>query len=203
MSFRVAPEVLVELHNRHAKSPIMWELQGTTLRYTMEVLFRQAFADTAVRLKHRSRKSLRPSLHGPGLMLAGMMIETLAKAVLVERKQTALILKQKKHNLRAAVAATGYSPSQNEIALLDRLSEFLLWAGRYPVPWKPEYMAVNDELGARNLVGGSTLGDDLVLARWLADGLENLLHSGDRVRTGMRLPTGRSSPDPRGKQRRG
>lgn len=202
MAFRVGGDVLQEWHSRHADSSLMWEQKAAELRYAMEILFRQIFADTAVQLKHRRRKSLRPSLHSVALMLAAMMIEALAKAVLVERRQTDVIAKLKDHNLRKALFAAGYSPGPAEISFLDRLSEFLRWAGRYPVPWKPEHMAVDDEYGGRNIVGGSHLGADLVQARIIADALEGQLRSADRVRTGMRLPSSRSSPDPRSKQRR-
>jgi hypothetical protein len=134
-------------------------------------------------------------------MLAGMMIETLAKAVLVERNQIVRISELKNHNLKELVVAAGYSPNPEEIVFLDRLSEFVRWAGRYPVPLKPTNLAVNDEQGRRQLVGGSLLGADVVLARTIADGLEGELQSGSRVRTGTRLPTARSSADPWRKQR--
>lgn len=202
MAFRVDKQVLQEMHSRHAESSRMWELKAAELRYGMEILFRQVFSDTAVQLKHRRRKSLRPSLHSVALMLAAMMIEALAKAVLVERKQTAVIGTLKDHNLRKAVVAAGYAPDPVEAALLNRLSEFLRWAGRYPVPWKPEHMAIDDERGGRNVIGGSLVGADLMKARTIADALERQLHTGSRVRTGMRLPSGQSSPDPRSRQRR-
>ena len=155
MAFRVAKDVLQEMHARHAESSRMWELKAAELRYSMEILFRQVFADTAVKLKHRRRKSLRVSLHSVALMLAAMMIEALAKAVLVERGQTAVVEKLKNHNLRNAVVAAGYSPDPADTAFLNRLSEFLRWAGRYPTPWKHEHMAVDDERGTRNIVSGS------------------------------------------------
>jgi hypothetical protein len=202
MPFRIEKDVLDEIHSRHNESSLMWELKGVELRYAMEVLFRQIFADGAKNLKHRTRKALRPSFHPTALMLAGMMIECYAKAVLVDRQEYAKLPKLKTHNLKDAVVAAGYSPNERETAFLGRLSEFLRWAGRYPVPWKPEHMAVGDENGNVNIVGGSSPGEDLVVARRIADALERQLKEGSRVRRGTRLPSGRSSADPRRSQRR-
>ena len=47
MAFRVAQDIVTEFHRRHSTSHRMWEYQAATLRYAAEVLFRQAFADTA------------------------------------------------------------------------------------------------------------------------------------------------------------
>jgi hypothetical protein len=202
MPFRVSKEVLDEVHSRHNESSLMWELKAVELRYSMEVLFRQIFADVAVKLQHRARKSLRPSMHPVALMLAGMMIECYAKAVLVERKKLKELSRLKNHNLREAVKIAGYSPTAEEAAFLGRLSEFVRWAGRYPVPWKPEHMALDDERGNRNIVGASFLGSDLVMARSIADALESQIQAAGRVRKGTRSPSSRSSADPRRKQRR-
>jgi hypothetical protein len=43
------------------------------------------------------------------------------------------------HNLRAMAATVGLS-NEADLALLDRLSQFVKWAGRYPVPGSAEQM---------------------------------------------------------------
>lgn len=188
-------EVMKEFFRRHSTSPCMWELHAVTLRYGMEVLFRQTFADAAVHLRHRKRRSLRPSLHGPGLMLAGMMLEAAAKAVLVARG-TALTAKTfRNHDLLAIVSATGYLPTSDERHFLVRMSEFVRWAGRYPAPTKPERMGVKTPRGDLGMVGGSLLGADLRRARQIADRLEGLLPS-TPMRRRMRLPSSSATADP-------
>ena len=195
MAFRVAQDVVDEFYRRHSTSATLWELHATTLRYSVEILFRQAFADTAFPVRHRKRKTLRPSPHGPALMLAGMMIEDLAKAVLVSRSKTLLSKALLSHDLGKIVSATGYSASSDEQDLLKRLSAFVRWAGRYPAPRKPTEMTVETSDGGRQLVGGSLLGADLRGIRQIADKLEVML-PGERVRRGMRLPTGNAKADP-------
>jgi hypothetical protein len=186
-------EIAEEFFCRHSGSPVMWELHAVTLRYAMEVLFRQTFADTAVGLRHRTRKSLRPSLHGPALMLGGMMLEAAAKAVLNARGRA---LKPdgtprfKNHDLIALAAAIDLSLSTDDRFFLKRTSEFVRWAGRYPAPTKPSRMVVARPDGGFEIVGASLVSADLQLARKLADKMEALL-PGVRIRTGTRLPSGR------------
>jgi hypothetical protein len=185
-------EVIDEFFRRHSTSRLMWELHAVTLRYAMETLFQQVFADTAVALHHRTRKSLRPSLHGPALMLAGMMLEAAAKAVLTARG-TALKPDgtpiSKDHDLVALADSIGLSSSGDDRFFLKRMSEFVRWAGRYPAPTKASRMAVTTPGGHLEIVGGSSIGDDLRRARQLADKMEALL-PGARLRIGMRLPSG-------------
>lgn len=195
MVFRVAQDIVEEFHRRHSTSYRMWEYHAATLRYAAEVLFRQAFADTAVRLQHRRRKALRPLLDGPGYMLAGMMVEAAAKAVLVSRSAHLSSRDLRRHDLVKIVKATGYVPAPVERDLLRRLTAFVRWAGRYPVPLKPDEMAVNSADGGRHLVGGGVLGSDLRGARQIADKLEAML-PGDRIRRGMRLPSGAATVNP-------
>jgi hypothetical protein len=193
VAFRISPDLLDELHRRSASSTLAWELQAVTLRYAVEVLFRQVRADLAGGLRHRTRKSVRPSLHGPALMLAGMMLEALAKAILIERGKSITDHSLQRHELVTIVAATGYSPNADDTDLLRRLSAFLRWAGRYPAPKKSTEMAVETSDGGRHLAGGSVVGADLVAVRRLADELESLLPGGRRLRLGMWLPTGRAT----------
>jgi hypothetical protein len=192
MTLREAQEVLEEFHRRHGQSVTMWEYKAVMLRYSVEVLFRQVFADSAKDLRHRRRKSLRPSVHESALMLAGMMIETLAKAVLISRQQSGRIKAFTRHDLPKVVRAAGVELTAEENVFLGTLSEFVKWAGRYPVSWTTNAMAVDDEHGHRNMVGGSQPHQDLQRVRALADKLECLL-PGTRVRTGMRLPSGAAS----------
>lgn len=202
MPFRVSDKVVNEVFARHGNTAKMWEWTYVSLRYAMETLARGFFEDFAVNLRHRSRQSLRPSLHPSMLMLAGMMLEALAKAVLISRKQHQLLRKHTKHSLRRLIKAVGVGLNQAEAAHLDNLSHYLRWAGRYPVPLSSKELTVLAADGSRNLVGGGDPGGELVQARSIADRLEHLLPRGRRIRTGMRLPSGSSSADPRAKQRR-
>jgi hypothetical protein len=187
-------EVLDEIFRRHSGSRLMWELHTVTLRYAMEVVFRQGLTDTAVNLRHRTRKALRPSLHAPALMLAGMMLEAAAKAVLTERGAALKpdgTPKFTNHDLVALAKGIGLPLSGDERFFLERMTEFIRWAGRYPAPRRATGIAIRNPRGKLEIVGGSAVGGDLRQARRLADRIEALL-PGKRARTGMRLPSGKA-----------
>lgn len=189
------PSIDDEFFRRHATSPLIWELSGVTLRYGAEVTLRQVLADTAVRLKHRRRKSLRPSLHGVCLMLFGLAIENLAKAVIVSRRSPLDSVGQvrfRNHDLPSLIREAGLSVSGEELILLQRLQGFIEWAGKYPSPRRARGMSFTNSRGRREHHGASSIGSDVQMSRAIADRLESLL-SGKRVSTGMRLPSGRAS----------
>ena len=124
-----------------------------------------------------------------------MMIEAAAKAVLVSRSTHVLSNDMRKHDLLKIVKATGYVPTPVERDMLRRLTAFVRWAGRYPAPLKLDEMAVESADGGRSLVGGGILGADLRGARHIVDKLEAML-PGERIRKGMRLPSGGASINP-------
>lgn len=175
----------------------MWELQAATLRYSMEVIFRQVNTDIAdiFGWRKKTRTSDRPSLHSVGLMLAGMTLECLSKAVRYGDPNIILDKAQEKgfreHNLLVMLTAVGYSTSPEEIGLVNRLSQHIRWQGRYPVPKKAMDMVAEDGEGTLVMVGFSRIPLDLTMVRKIADCLETLLPPGKRILTGMRLPRGR------------
>ncbi len=124
-------------HKRVSELHITWQLSAASLRYASEVLFAQLERDLARPRGNGTFKSYRPSLNPTGLMLAGLMIENLAKAALVSRgspldKKGAISLKS--HKLLDLVEGLGVKLSEEEALLLERLTEFITWAGKYPVP---------------------------------------------------------------------
>jgi hypothetical protein len=123
-----------------------------------------------------------------------MMIEVLAKAVLLSAAKPINTPAATGHDLVRMVKATGCDLTSAESALLTRLSGFVRWAGRYPAPWKAREMAVDDERGNRNLLGGFS-GAEVIGVRQLADRLEAML-PGTAPSNGLRLPSGSARPDP-------
>lgn len=202
VTFRVSQAMITEMYRRNRGSVAFWEFHYVTLRYATETLFRQCFADVAVHLHHRTRSSLRPNLLSPAMMLTGMMLEAIAKAVLIGKSGPTILKTHGNHKLRKLVKSTGLALNANEEHTLDVLTHFVRWAGRYPAPWKAEEMTVTDAQGNRNFVGGVMLGSDLVVARRISDRLELLLPVRPRIRIGTRLPSGHASADPRHTQRR-
>lgn len=184
-----------EFFRRHANSPKMWELSAVTLRFASEVLLRQIRRDIKKIFGPSSQRFTRPSLHTVWLMLCGLTIENLAKAVLVSKgspiDESERIKKSlKTHKLVNLVRGTGIRLSKGEEVLLRRLSEFIEWTGRYPVPLSSSRMSITLADGNRQLLGASLIGEDAEAFRQMADRLEALL-PGKRVRSGMRLSSRR------------
>jgi hypothetical protein len=80
---------------------------------------------------------------GPFYLLAGLAIENFLKALIVLDKQKRgepltdrdkLTLVDGKHDLVSLNGIAGVDVGEIERAMLARLSQFVLWRGRYPVP---------------------------------------------------------------------
>jgi hypothetical protein len=173
---------------KQAELPFMWELSAVTLRCAVEVLYEEVKNDIRQLGKPRKSKSVRPSLHGVCLMLCWLMLENLLKAVLISRaspldSKGRFILKG--HGLLNLADRVGLKLSENESFLMERLTHFVEWAGKYPVP------LTNEPMLPRTLPQGgfaplhhSLIGADFEGARRIANRLERLL-PGKRIRSGM------------------
>lgn len=76
-----------------------------------------------------------PSLHRIALMLAGLALEGLFKArhVMAHNDRP-----PHTHELVQLAERDKVPLSQEEMGLLQRLTQFIMWSGRYPVPTGPE-----------------------------------------------------------------
>lgn len=82
-------------------------------------------------------------LEGIAYMLAGFAMENLLKGRLIALQGAAAQsgpFKYKGHDLRQLAADAGYLLSDDENRLLERLEQFAVWTGRYPIPMNPEDM---------------------------------------------------------------
>ena len=84
-------------------------------------------------------------LRGPFFLLAGLAVENLLKAIIVKRMHAenrpvtegnVLRLERGRHSLIALSRSAQITLSSEEREVLARLSTFVPWAGRYPVPIK-------------------------------------------------------------------
>jgi hypothetical protein len=123
-----------EQYYRQANNPRVWELKAAELEYAAEILWEKQKNDFPILL---SQKSAPPALAGISLMLFGLAIELLAKSLFVS-KQTPINAKNKisfsKHDLPTLVSEAGCRLSTSDRHFLERLKQFVEWAGRYPVP---------------------------------------------------------------------
>jgi len=75
-------------------------------------------------------------------MLLGFAIENTCKGILIQSKpglveDTALKKELRSHNLPRLVTMCDFSPNSSQTKALTFLSEYVMWAGRYPTPVTP------------------------------------------------------------------
>ena len=122
-----------------------------SLERKFRVIFEERGRDASAWLRHAHalRTAARPlwdrlsDLGHIAMMLEGMAVEALAKAVRATQ-EPALVSDGRwtlqTHDLRSLVDDTGLTLNPDERSLLARLTGFVLWAGRYPIPLKSSDM---------------------------------------------------------------
>ncbi|HLK11078.1 MAG TPA: hypothetical protein VKW76_06840 [Candidatus Binatia bacterium] len=116
---------------------MLWLLNAEGLRWAAETLWNQYFIDDA------SGRRL-----GPVMLLAGLTIELLLKGLAVGRQKAA----PRTHDLLELAEVAGLQLRPPEEELLERLTVFVRWAGRYPVPLERH---VEDMMPRTHLGGGA------------------------------------------------
>lgn len=94
-------------------------------------------------------------------MLCGMSLELLYKAIVVAK---GIEPNTKSHKLTELASNAGVSVTERQVALLEILSESIIWDGRYPVPKKQEYMQHLIELRNEYLYNKVPLGKLYILS---------------------------------------
>jgi hypothetical protein len=113
-------------------------------------------------------------------MLAGMALESMAKAVQI-RQNPVLVTEGKwtlkEHDLEKLVAGAGLSVAPAEKSLLFQFTGFVRWAGKYPVPleWRGLALTVKEPGVAGTPPGTIMRGDDRDLTIQIFKRLEELL----------------------------
>ena len=125
-----------EQHLHLAENPIAWVLQADALIAAFETL---AHADE----RALDSGDEPPRLSSVAYMLAGFAIEVLLKGLLVQKTRPLnangrFVLHS--HHLVELAKEANISLIESEPRLLEKLEEFLTWAGRYPVPLTSESM---------------------------------------------------------------
>lgn len=119
-----------EQHRLLAEDPVVWVLKADELVLAFETLA----AECEGNLQTRPHG---PHLSSVAFMLAGFAVEVLLKALLI---QTKMPLDEKgrfelrSHHLAQLAVDVGLNLADDESRLLEKLEEFLTWAGRYPIP---------------------------------------------------------------------
>lgn len=161
-----------EQHRLLAESPFVWVLKADALIAAFETL-----AQADERALGSGDDS--PRLSSVTYMLAGFSIEVLLKALLVQKASplnTKGRFQLNSHHLVDLAQEADFSLMEGEARLLEKLEEFLTWAGRYPIPLTSEPMRPRTTLS-----GGfaprtyHNLGEDWPAVRVLIERLKQVL----------------------------
>ena len=133
---RSPKEVWDEQHRLLAAEPLSWLLKAESLVAAFEVLIAD---DERLALEGQPERRIQSVAY----MLAGFAIENLLKGLLVARESP--VEKDGKfkfatHDLRQLAQDAGYELDESENRLLERVQEFTVWTGRYPVPIESDSM---------------------------------------------------------------
>lgn len=119
--------------------PYLWMEKAKEVRRAAEVLWK-CFLDEISKFT-KGDTVPEPFFGQTVMMLYGLVVENLLKAVLV-KKGVALTksgqFALRSHNLQQLTCDAGLRISAAEAELLERLQLFVEWAGRYPIPLQEE-----------------------------------------------------------------
>lgn len=121
---------------RRSKDPAAWFTVGYTLHYASNVLWtslRPALKAWDAHGAPQDKHELALRLRGPFALLAGLAIENMLKGAVQEVTPRAERQLVQGHDLIKLAKRLGLSLSSEESDLLERLTRFVKWAGRYPV----------------------------------------------------------------------
>ena len=150
--------------------PYLWMRKAQKVRRAADILWKQ-FRDEVVAFS-KGEDPQGPFFGDVAVMLYGITVENLLKAGLAAKGLAVAPngnFGQKSHDLQSLAAAFGLVLLPQEAELLERLQQFVEWAGRYPIP------LYRESLYPRELLDGSK---SVLYDLSTADGghITNLLH---------------------------
>lgn len=149
----MARKIVDEQFKVKGNNAVFWLLSAQRLKRSGNLVF-DAYADDLEKLiKGVSHDELQ-NLHnleiiGCAMLLYGLSLENVAKGLIVKAEPPAVVNgKLRKwsgsgHNQRELLKEAGVTLSPQEEDLVTRLTDFVEWAGRYPIPKIVEKMCVS------------------------------------------------------------
>jgi hypothetical protein len=122
--------------DRRSKDPAAWFMVGYTLHYASNVLWTNLRPALKAWDEHgapQEKHELALRLRGPFALLAGLAIENMLKGAIQQMTPRALRNLVIGHDLIKLAKRLDLPLSPAESDLLERLTRFVKWAGRYPV----------------------------------------------------------------------
>ena len=143
------PQFWIEQFELKAKSPEAWALQARRLRQAADLLFAAYVRDIRSMQDGSSRLDLTNlEIVGPATMLFGLAFENLFKAAIIKTKSASIQNGRLKkwpgtgHNLTALADTARIKLTRKQRDLLSRLTAYVEWGGRYPIPMSQDKMAL-------------------------------------------------------------
>lgn len=124
-----------ELYRLGCTEPHLWLVKAVELNKSANLLWGRFLEDLVA--FQNSEQLEEPFIGSTALMLYGLAVENLMKAGLTYRGQgtdKSQNFSLKSHNLIELGAQLEIPFSKEETELLERLENFVSWAGRYPIP---------------------------------------------------------------------
>jgi hypothetical protein len=125
-----------------ASDPRQWLSYARSLKYTSNLL-KPVFIEEHKTPRPRGQKNYFPITVSPiYLMIVGFAVENYLKGIYVISNPDIIendkLVKLNRHDILKLLYELKFEISKEEIYLVERLEEFVLWAGRYPIPAKFE-----------------------------------------------------------------
>lgn len=175
------PTIFERGYQIRLKSPAAWALSARRLRQAARVLWDLHQKDLKGLIDGQRISTLAHLETAPvALMLEGLAVENLAKGALVRAKppseSRSLPSELNHHKVGQLLKKAGVSLAPEEMALIERLERFVVWAGRYPVPKTVEGTATVPPGGrVRNMPSNLWFSSDVDNAERLCQKLESFL----------------------------
>lgn len=124
-----------------ATDPRHWLNYARSLRLAASIL-QPHFESEPSSGPNENKKGFRPAVGPTYLLLVGFAVENYAKAISIildpDVVSDGKLVRLKRHDLLGLLADIRFHLSPEEDELVERLEQFVQWAGRYPVPTKAE-----------------------------------------------------------------
>ena len=137
-----------------ALTPALWALNARRLKRTADLIFNAYTSDCDKMVDGVSPSELQNlELAGSATLLYGLALENIIKAIIIDQDPN--VVKDGKlrkwlgngHDQILLIQMTSVSLDEQQKDLLRRMTAFVEWAGRYPIPKSSEQMRLK-QLGA-------------------------------------------------------
>lgn len=125
------------------RDPINWVREAGELRRASEILYKEVQADyNELKTGTWTRKHY---IFAQYQMLTGYALQNLLKAIYIKKHPTKIAadidrFTHKTHDLKALTNSLHITVNREELDLLERLTEYVASAGRFPIPRKFEFI---------------------------------------------------------------